>query len=266
MTSPENPYFSRAITNRVWANFFGVGIVEEVDDLRRSNPPSNDALLSAASEFLVQNKFDLKSLMRAIMQSNTYQRSSQPLAENRDEGRFYSRYYPKRLMAEVLLDAISQATDVPTEFTHIGFPGGDRQETDFYPKGTRAVQLYDSAVDSYFLKTFGRNQREITCECERSDEPSMVQVLHIANGDTINKKLQAADNRLAKLLVSKKSDAEIVDETMLLCLSRLPSEKERTGMLETLSSVAADDTEQRRLILEDIFWSVMSTREFLFNH
>jgi hypothetical protein len=266
LTSPENPYFARSITNRVWANFFGVGIVEEVDDLRRSNPPSNEALLSAAAEFLVKNKYDLKALMRAMMQSETYQRSSKPLPENREEERFYSRYYVKRMMAEVLLDAVSQVTDVPTAFTHIGFPGGDRQKTDFYPKGTRAIQLYDSAVESYFLKAFGRNQRAITCECERSDEPSMVQVLHIVNGDTLNKKLGVVDNQIGKLLASKKSDAEILDETLLLCLSRLPTKKEQTGMLEAFAKVPADNKEQRRLILEDIFWGVISTSEFLFNH
>jgi hypothetical protein len=266
LTSPKNPYFSRAITNRIWANFFGVGIVDEVDDLRRSNPASNEALLTAASDFLVQNKFDLKALMRAIMQSKTYQRSSFPIPENHDERRFYSRYYVKRMMAEVLLDAISQVTDVPTEFTHIGFPGGDRQKTDFYPKGTRAIQLYDSAVESYFLKAFGRNQRAITCECERSDEPSMVQVLHLANGDTLSKKLLKKDNRLGKLLASKKTDEEIIDEVMLLCLSRLPTKKEQAGILAALRSVPAVDKKQRRIILEDIFWSVICTAEFLFNH
>ncbi|MHC4876372.1 MAG: DUF1549 domain-containing protein [Planctomycetota bacterium] len=266
LTSPENPYFARSITNRVWANFFGIGIVNEVDDLRRSNPASNEALLSAAADHLVQNGFDLKSLMRAILQSRTYQRSSVPLDENRDEDRYFSRYYPKRLMAEVLLDAVSQVTEVPTAFTHVAFPGGDRQETKFYPTGTRAIQLYDSAVESYFLKTFGRNEREITCECERSEEPSMVQVLHIANGDTINAKLREKNNRLTLLLASDRTDAEIVDEVFLLCLARKPTEREHTETLAVLTSVPKSDVDQKRIVLEDIFWSVMSTREFLFNH
>lgn len=160
LTAPENPYFSRAITNRVWANFFNVGIVEAVDDLRVSNPASNEALLAASAKYLVDNKYDLKSLMRAILQSKTYQRTSQALAENKDEKRFYSRYYPKRLMAEVLLDAISQVTDVPSEFTEVTFPGSDKAKTDAYPKGTRAIQLYDSAVASYFLKAFGSTGRQ----------------------------------------------------------------------------------------------------------
>jgi hypothetical protein len=266
LTSPENPYFARSITNRVWANFLGVGIVEEVDDLRRSNPASNEELLSAAADFLVKNKYDLKSLMRLILQSKSYQRSSLPLAENRDEDRFYSRYYPRRLMAEVMLDAISQVTDVPTAFTHIGFPGGDRQETKIYPKGTRAIQLYDSAVESYFLKTFGRNDRAITCECERSDEPSMVQVLHIANGDTVNGKLKEKENRISKLLAKKETDAERIEEIFLVALSRLPTASEREAMLAAIGEVPPEDAEQRRLIYEDIIWSLLSTREFLFNH
>jgi len=266
LTSPDNPYFTRSIVNRVWANFFRIGIVNEVDDLRRSNPASNEALLAAAAQHLVDAGYDLKSLMRTILQSRTYQRSSVPLDENRDEQRYFSRYYPKRLMAEVLLDAVSQVTEVSTEFTHVAFPGGDRQETKFYPKGTRAIQLYDSAVDSYFLKTFGRNDREITCECERSEEPSMVQVLHIANGDTINSKLSAKENRLTALLASEKTDAEIVDEVFQLCLARKPTDQERTESIAVLSAVPEGDADQKRIVLEDVFWSVMSTREFLFNH
>ncbi len=180
LTAPDNPYFARAITNRVWANFFGVGLVEKVNDMRVSNPSSNDALLAAAARYLVNHKFDLKALMRVILESNAYQRSSRSLPGNRADRRFYSRYYPRRMMAEVLHDAIVQVTEVPTRFDSIGFPGNDKQKTDFYPLGTRAVQLYDAAVESYFLQTFGRNPRRIVCECERSDEPTMVQVLHLS--------------------------------------------------------------------------------------
>ena len=169
LTAPENPYFARSITNRLWANYFGVGLVEQVDDMRVSNPASNEALLAAAADYLVKQKFDLKALMKAILQSNTYQRTSRPLPGNQADRRFYSRYYPKRLMAEVLHDAIVQVTQVPTKFDTIAFPGGDVQKTDFYPLGTRAVQLYDSAVENYFLQTFGRNPRRIVCECERSE-------------------------------------------------------------------------------------------------
>ncbi len=263
LTSAENPYFSRSITNRVWANFFNVGIIEPVDDLRISNPASNEALLSACAKYLVDNKYDLKSLMRVILQSKTYQRSSKARAENKDEKRFYSRYYPKRLMAEVLLDGISQVTEVPTEFTEIGFPGNDKAKTDAYPKGTRAIQLYDSAVASYFLKAFGRNSREITCECERSEQPSMVQVLHISNGDTINQKLKAPDNRLGKLITAKQSNEQVIEEAYLLALSRFPTSEEKS---RTLAVLAESPEEARREVLEDIFWSIFSSREFLFNH
>ncbi|MFT5327302.1 MAG: hypothetical protein ACI8P0_005191 [Planctomycetaceae bacterium] len=266
LTAPENPYFARAVTNRIWANFFGPGLVEQVDDLRLSNPASNEELLAAASQHLIEHGFDVKSLMRTILQSHTYQRSSVPLDGNRDEHRFYSRYYPKRLMAEVLLDAVSQATDVPTPFTHIGFPGGDRQETKEYPLGTRAIQLHDSAVESYFLKTFGRNSRAITCECERSDEPSMVQVLHVANGDTINGKLKAKDNRVSKLLAAGHSAPELTDEIFLQILSRYPTDEEKKRVVELLSQVPDEDAAEKRLVVEDVFWSLLSTREFLFNH
>ena len=263
LTSPDNAYFARSITNRVWANFFGVGLVESVDDMRASNPATNEELLAAAAQHVVDSKFDLKSLMRVILQSHTYQRSSQPLPGNKDEQRFYSRYYPRRLMAEVLLDAISQVTDVPTDFTEIEYPGADRQKTDFYPKGTRALQLYDSAVASYFLKTFGRNDRQITCECERSDEPSMVQVLHISNGDTVNKKLSAKGNRVDKLLESGKPNYAIIEDAYLLAASRYPTDPEMQQLLAEMNSAPK---EERRIVVEDLLWSLLSSREFLFNH
>lgn len=263
LTSPDNHYFSRSIANRVWANYFGVGLVESVDDMRVSNPASNDELLTAAADFVVEAKFDLKRLMYEILTSTTYGRSSKPTEENKNERRFYSRYYPRRLMAEVMLDAISQVTDVSTPFTQIAFPGADKQKTSFYKSGTRAIQLYDSAVASYFLQTFGRNQRRITCECERSDEPSMVQVLHISNGDTLNKKLSAEKNRVTALLDSKKAIADILDEVFLTAVARFPSAKEKSELGKMFED--APDTE-KRVVLEDIFWSVMSSREFLFNH
>ncbi len=266
MTSPENPYFARSITNRVWANFFGVGLVESVDDLRTSNPASNEELLSAAAQYVVDNKFDLKTLMKAILLSNAYQRSSQPLEGNQNETRFYSRYYPKRMMAEVLHDAVVQATGVPTEFKRIAFPGADFQDTDFYPVGTRAIELYDSAVDNYFLQAFGRNQRRIVCECERSNEPSMVQVLHISNGNTINDKLKSDSSRAGKLLALRQagmSDDALLDEIYLTCLARFPTESERKELTNMLPDRGSSD---ERVVLEDIFWAVLSSREFLFNH
>ena len=266
LTSPDNPYFARSITNRIWANFFGVGLIEQVDDLRVSNPASNEALLSAAAQHLIDNKFDLKTLMRAILQSNAYQRSSMPLEGNRDEKRFYSRYYPRRMMAEVAHDAVVQVTGVPTEFKRIAFPGGDFEDTDAYPLGTRAIQLYDSAVDNYFLQAFGRNQRRIVCECERSNEPSMVQVLHISNGETINEKLKAAGGRVEKLVALRAagmSDDALLDEIYLASLARFPTERERSELIPMLPDVG---TSEERIVVEDLFWSVLSSREFLFNH
>jgi len=250
LTAPENPYFSRAITNRVWANFFGVGLVENVDDLRLTNPPSNPALLDAAAGYLVEHHYDLKSLMRAILQSATYARGSQPLPENTADTRFYSRYYPRRMMAEVLLDALSQVSGSASNF-------GD------YAAGWRAIQLPDVNVNSYFLKTFGRPQRAITCECERTAEPSMVQVLHLSNGDTINQKLEARGNRLDQVLAAGWTNEQIVDEVFLSALCRPPTEGERAKLLATLAETPAAE---RRTALEDLYWSVLSSKEFLFNH
>ena len=262
LTAADNPYFARSITNRVWANFMGVGLVETIDDMRVSNPATNEALLAACSEHLVKNDFDLKSLMRVIMQSATYQRSSKPLDENMAEKRFYARYYPRRMMAEVLLDALSQVTDVPSSFNEIIFNDSSKQKTEFYPKGTRAIQLYDSAVASNFLKTFGRNGREITCECERSDEPSMVQVLHISNGSTINNKMKVKDGHVDQLAAAKTPYEEIIQGAYLRCLARYPTEKEAKGLLAMMQETKDD----RRLAIEDLYWAILSSREFLFNH
>ena len=169
-------------------------------------------------------------------------------------------------MAEVLHDAIVQVTEVPTRFDSIAFPGADRQKTEFYPLGTRAVQLYDAAVENYFLQTFGRNPRRIVCECERSDEPTMVQVLHLSNGATLNEKLHAPGNRLDKLLKLRRegmSSAALVDEIYLACLSRFPTETERQQLLALLPPPGAKTEAE---IVEDVFWGLMSSREFLFNH
>jgi Protein of unknown function (DUF1553) len=188
------------------------------------------------------------------------------LAGNRSETRFYSHYYPRRLMAEVMHDAIAQVAEVPTKFDTVAFPGADRQKTDFYPLGTRAIQLYDSAVENYFLQTFGRNQRRIVCECERSEEPTLVQVLNISNGDMLNGKLKSPGNRVEKLLSLRRhgmSDATLLDEIYLNCLARYPSTAERNQLLAVLP--APGDAEERQT-LEDVFWGLMSSREFLFNH
>jgi hypothetical protein len=250
LVSPENPYFSRSITNRVWANFFGVGLVEKVDDMRLTNPASNEQLLAAAAKYLVDNRYDLKTLMRAILQSNTYQRASRPLAENAGDDRFYSHYYPRRLMAEVLLDSMSQVTGAATEFAG-------------YPAGWRALQLPDSNVASYFLKAFGRPERAVTCECERTAEPSVVQVLHIANGNSLNDKLQSPTNALSRLLAENTSDEKLLEGLYLAALSRYPTETEKAKILPELAATSAAD---KRQAVEDLYWSVLSSTEFLFNH
>ena len=263
VTSPENPYFSRAIANRVWANFFGVGLVDATDDLRVSNPASNPPLLDALAQWLVEHDYDLKGLMRLILQSETYQRSSLPIAENEDDQRFYSRYYPRRLMAEVLHDAIAQVTEVPAKFTHLAYDGSGTVETKEYPEGTRAIELYDSAVLAPFLKTFGRNARNITCECERTNTPSLVQVLHISNGNTVNERLQDEKSCVGKVIAEETANDVILKDAFLSTLSREPSSAEVTQLLPLLETAAAD---QRREVIEDLYWGIMSSREFLFNH
>jgi hypothetical protein len=224
--------------------------VEAVDDLRTTNPPSNQALFQAACDYLVVHNYDLQELMRAILRSAAYQRSSETVAGNEPDQRFYSHYYPRRLAAEVMLDAMSQATEAPTEFAG-------------YPKGTRALQLPDSDVVSYFLSTFGRPERLITCECERTDEPSMSQVLHLYNGDTLLNKLQSVEGRIARQLAAGAMDEEIIDTAYLSCLSRRPTAEEKTQLLQVFSETPP---EERRQVVEDLYWSVLSTKEFLFNH
>jgi hypothetical protein len=205
----------------------------------------------------------LKALMRAILQSKTYQRSSHPLRENSGDQRFYSRYYPRRMMAEVILDTLSQVTGVPTEFKEVQLRGDVRKKIDDYPLGTRALQLRDSAVFSYFLRTFGRNERQVTCECERTDDASMVQVLHLSNGDTLNGKLQAKENRIDMMVAAGLSNKQIIEETYLIALSRLPSAVERQQLGEILDGL---EDRERRIGIEDFFWGILSSREFLFNH
>lgn len=261
LTSPENPYFTRSIANRVWANFFGRGIVEPVDDLRISNPASNEPLLQTISEHLVKNDYDIKSLMRLILRSETYRRSSTPLPENEGDQKYYSRYYPRRLMAEVLQDAITSVTRVSPKYNRITLSDGSTEGTSLYREGTRALQLSDSAVTSYFLKTFGRNEREITCECERSNKPSMVQVLHLSNGDTLNNNLRSKQSRVNTMITQ--SNGDIIDEAYLLCLSRRPSDSERKR-LQNIFEVAPET--ERRGVAEDLFWALMTSREFLFQH
>ncbi len=264
LTSPDNPYFTRAIVNRVWAAFFGIGIVNSVDDLRSSNPPSNPELMEALCSTLQEHKYDLKSLMRLILNSETFQRSSRTTESNRDDRKFFSHYYPRRLMAEILHDAVVQVSGTSSEFKKTESLGADFKETKFYGPGTRAIQLYDSTVVNQFLKTFGRNQRRITCECERSDEPSVVQVLHINNGETLNPKLSQEGSNVDRWMERFKSDWRgLIRHAYLSSLSREPTATELDGLEKEILAVPDDE---RRIVVEDLLWSLMSSREFLFVH
>lgn len=263
LTSPENPYFAKAITNRIWAAYFGRGLVSPVDDLRLSNPASNAPLLDALSDYLVEEKFDLKKLMRLILQSETYQVSSEPLPENEADTRYFTRYYPRRLMAEVLHDAINQVTLASSDFSKLILNDGSSQKTEFYEKGTRALQLYDSAVESYFLRVFGRNNREITCECERSNQPSLVQVLSLSNGETLNENLSGEDSIVAEMIKFDGGDSQLIDIAYLRCLSRMPTPREKDQFIEIF---AETPPEEKQTVIEDLFWALMTSREFLFQH
>ena len=254
LTAEENPYFSRAIVNRVWAHYLGVGIVDAVDDLRLTNPPSNPELMDALADYLVAHDYDLKCLMRLILLSETYQRSSLPEPGAGEDDRYYSHFYPRRLTAEVLLDAFSTATGVPTTFTW-----NERE----LPAGTRAVQLKDSALDSYFLDTFGRAERLKTCSCERTEMPSMKQVLHVMNGGTVNEKLASDAVRFAEAVRAGASDAALIEDAYLASLGRFPTGEESAAVGELLADTAGD---QRRAVLEDLYWGLLSSREFLFQH
>jgi hypothetical protein len=246
-----------------------------VDDLRVSNPASSERLLAALAGHLIENDYDLKSLMRLILTSNTYALSSQATDGNRDDNRFFCRYYPRRLMAEVLHDSIVAVTGVPTKFDKIEFPGADTKATDFYDEGTRSIELYDSAVANYFLKTFGRHQRRITCVCERSDQPTVVQALHLNNGDTINEKLSQSKSIVQQWIEQSTPVETVVRDAYLRALSRPPTGPESEQLIAILeesesdaSSNAAEDEviSKRRQLYEDLLWSLMTSKEFLFAH
>jgi hypothetical protein len=221
LTSPTNTYFGRSIVNRVWRHFMGRGLIEPVDDLRATNPASNEPLMDALCKDLVTHNYDLKYLMRQVMNSRTYQLTSRPRPENKKDDRQYSRYYVKRLTAEQLLDAICQVTQQPEKF-----PG--------LPSGFRAIQLPDTKVNNYFLDVFGRPPRQITCDCERAQEPNMAQALHLINGQGVNQKISSDSGVVAQLLKTEKSNAQIVEEMYLTCFGRLPTAQEKKDALDTI--------------------------------
>jgi hypothetical protein len=267
LTSPENPYFAKAAVNRVWRNFMGRGLVEAEDDLRETNPPSNRELFDALAEDFVKHRFDVKHLMRVIMNSAAYQRSSKPLNQNGADDRFYSRYLLRRLPGEVIIDAYSDITGVPTPFDKINSAAGDAvTPIGTYPRGTRATQVPDSLVTSRFLDAFGRPERVQTCSCERTSDASVAQALHLNNGHTLNDKLRDNNSAVAKWLAAGMADEQIVDRVMLLALSRKPTADERAKFLAVLADAAKGGKGSRREAVEDLVWAVLTGREFLFNH
>jgi hypothetical protein len=267
LTGPDNPYLARALVNRVWHNFMGRGLVEAEDDLRQTNPPSNEELFTALTRDFREHHDDVKHLIRLIMNSAAYQRSSSPLPENVTDDRYYSHYLIRRLPAEVVLDAYSQVTGVPTPFTQLSLgPTGGETGYSGAPLGTRAQQLPDSLVISPFLDSFGRPERIQTCSCERQQDSSVSQALHLNNGQTLNDKLRHQGARIEKWVAEKVSDEEAVRRLFLLALSREPLPDERTKFQKLIAEAAMDKTASRRQVLEDLFWAVLTSREFLFNH
>lgn len=267
LTAPDNPYFAKAAVNRVWKGLMGRGLVEAEDDLRETNPPSNKELLDALTTDFVKNGFDIKRLMRTVLNSAAYQRSSQPLSANAADDRFYSRYLVRRLPAEVILDAYADVTGVPTPFTHLKSAAGDSESpVNTYPAGTRAVQLPDSLAASRFLEAFGRADRVQTCSCERTADASVGQALHLNNGVTLNDKLRDKGSVVAKWLADGTADAAIVDRLFRLALSRPPSAAEAAKVTAILADAGKAGPAARREAVEDLCWAVLTGREFLFNH
>jgi hypothetical protein len=266
LTAADNPYFAKALVNRVWRNFMGRGLVEAEDDLRQTNPPTNPELLDALAKDFIVHKYDVKYLIRTILKSASYQRSSRPLPGNTSDDRFYSHYLIRRLPAEVILDAYSQVTDVPTPFTQLNSAAGDSVNNyNGYPLGTRALQLPDSLVASRFLDAFGRPERSQTCSCERQQDSSVGQALHVNNGKTLNDKIRAKNSRLEKWLRDKITDEEAVRSLFVLALCREPTATEQKKFQALLTEAAADAKTTRREALEDLFWSVLASKEFMFN-
>ena len=249
MTQPDNPYFARNIANRLWAHFLGRGIVMPVDDLRETNPPSNPELLDALASHLAKNKFDLKAMIRTITASRTYQLSPTPNATNVNDEQNFSRALFRRLPAEVLMDAVCDVTGVDEKF-------------DGVPRGYRAVQLWDSQVQHYFLKLFGRPARATVCECERVTGATIGQALHLMNSPNLEAKLAHEAGRVKRLTLKHEDDADIVRELYLSTFSRPPSRDEMDTALQYLGTRRF----QRRKAVEDLTWSLMNSLEFIFNH
>ncbi len=249
MTAPDNRFFAREIANRLWAHYLGRGLVEPIDDMRVTNPATNEPLLDALEAHLREVRFDLKAFTKTLLMSRVYQLGGEPLETNRDDRQHFSNVRPKAMPAEVLLDAISQTTGVPEKFNG-------------WPDGVRSIQVWDNRMPSYFFRIFGRPVRATVCECERSNEPSIVQALHLLNSPEVHDKLTHRHGIARKLAATTKSNDELTDEIYLSTLSRFPTADEQT--LTKLVFDAAGTN--RHQAVEDVLWAVMNTKEFLYNH
>ena len=252
MSSASNPFFAKAVVNRYWKHFFRRGLVEPEDDIRDTNPPSNPELLAALEKHLIESSFDLKSLIQVITSSSAYQLSAAPNEHNIADQQNYSRYYPRRLQAEVLLDAIDDLTGSRTEFPNL-------------PSGTRAIALPDNSYNnaSPFLKVFGRPENESVCECERIQSSSLAQSLHLINANDIKSKLANANGRAAKLAKSESSVVESIRELYRVAFAREPNADEIQASIEFLSEHSANAKHES---FQDLIWALINTKEFLFNH
>ncbi|MGF1583351.1 MAG: DUF1549 and DUF1553 domain-containing protein [Gemmataceae bacterium] len=248
LTNKDNPFFAKSVVNRIWFHLMGRGIVDPVDDFRDSNPSANDALLDALADDFVKNNYDIKHVIRTIMTSRTYQLSAITNKYNKDDEKYFSHAVTKVLTAEQLLDAISQVTEVPSTFN--GFP-----------KGTRATQLPDGEVNNNFMKTFNQPARELACECERGSGASLAQALQMLNGKTVHTRLRDAKNRISRLLQKKTPVNKMIEELYLATLSRLPREKEIQIATQYVQNAA-----NKREAWEDLQWTLLNTKEFLFRH
>lgn len=251
MAAPENPFFARSLANRYWKHFFSRGLVEPEDDIRETNPATNPELLDALAKRFVETKFDLKQLVREICRSETYQLSSIPNEHNAVDRSSYSRYYPKRLAAETLFDSVNSLIGAESKF-------------DGVPVGTRAMQLPDNSFNasSYFLTVFGRPESSSACECERSQEASLAQALHLLNAKDLQEKLAADSCRPAALAKDTRPDEDKLRELYQQALARNPSDDEMKMALAHLNK----KPDAKRAAFEDILWALLNTKEFLFNH
>jgi hypothetical protein len=252
MTSPKNPFFAKTVANRYWAHFFGRGIVDPIDDMRVTNPPSNPELLDALAKNLTDNKFRLKELIRTICKSRTYQLSAEPTELNKNDKQSFARYYPKRLQAEVLFDAVAKLTDSPTAFP--GLP------TDKFAPN-RAIMLPDESFASYFLDVTGRPQRISACECERVNDASLAMTLHLLNSQEVQDKIARVSGRADRLAKDPRPDAEKVEELFVLATGVKPSAEKLKLALEHISK----HEKTKKTAYENIVWALLNTKGFLFN-